>query len=109
MEGNYDQAMKSEQRSTNQKTKLGEVWVALNGLIESSSKFEPLVQDCRFELSLTFTVHNSTFINKHSFQYCQGKRECWNEANQLDGEGGQEGLGTPKPQHVVKPIPRKLP
>ena len=49
-----------------------EVWVAVKGLIESPPKYEPLMQDCWFESSVTFTVDNSTFINKHSLIYCKG-------------------------------------
>ena len=30
------------------------------------------MQDCWFESSVTFTVDNSTFINKHSLIYCKG-------------------------------------
>lgn len=40
-EGNYDQTMKSEQRGENEKKKLGEVWVAVKGLTESPTQFEP--------------------------------------------------------------------
>ena len=40
-EGNYDQTMKSEQRDASEKKKLGEVWVAVKGLTESPTQFEP--------------------------------------------------------------------
>lgn len=42
---------KWEERSTNEKTMLGEVG--------APPKFQPLVQYCLFELSLTFRVRNS--------------------------------------------------
>ena len=40
-EGNYDQTMKSEQRDANEKKKLGEVRVAVKGLTDYPTQFEP--------------------------------------------------------------------